>query len=34
MEMNIHVGDDNVRVETSPKKNEKRGATKRRERSH
>ena len=34
MEMNIHVGDDDVQVEKSPKKNEKREVTNKRERSH
>ena len=32
--MNIRIGDDDVRVKKSLKKNEKREATKRRERSH
>ena len=32
--MNIRVGDDNIEVEKSLKKNEKSEATKRRERSH
>jgi hypothetical protein len=34
VEMNIHVADDDVGVENSPKKNEKWEATKRSERSH